>query len=390
MNETVIVLERVSIQGGIALLAVYLLSRLLPRLPADLRCWLWRTAYLKCLVGLFLAVRVSVPILPRAASQQMLPTPAREPFRESNPAPMPPKESVSMISEEVNSVIPTDASTDIPISGFTSSVVPIGTDKVVGTDVPIPLWRFYLVLFYATGIAMGIIRLGIAALQTRRLVRNAVSIEHAAVAELSRRFGRSTSPRIARSAEITTPLLAFGMILLPEETSGDESLILGHELAHLRRNDLAWEWLGILTQIVLWFHPLVYLARNAERLAREQAADALTLARTDAMPADYARTLLQASLCRSRPVPALAVGAVESGTRLRSRLEAIAAPALTRRRAFTLGTVAVLLATLAFIPGERSPAKVPFPYRSVPRKTGWRVLFSILQGNRCREHVSRG
>ncbi|MBC7808005.1 MAG: hypothetical protein H7145_17895, partial [Akkermansiaceae bacterium] len=168
---------------------------------------------------------------------------------------------------------------------------------------------------------------------------------------------------LARSAEVGSPLLAFGTILLPGESAGDESLILAHELAHLRRGDLAWEWPGAVTQIVFWFHPFIHLARGEERLAREQAADALTLGLTAAAPADYARTLLHASLCRSGRVPALAVGAVESGSRLRQRLEALAAPVLTRRRAFALGTVAVLLAATAFVPwravARRDTAKTP-------------------------------
>lgn len=69
MNETLTVLQRTSIQGGIALLVVYLVCRFLPRLSPDLRCWLWRAAYLKCLVGLFVAVSVAVPVLPRVVPE---------------------------------------------------------------------------------------------------------------------------------------------------------------------------------------------------------------------------------------------------------------------------------------------------------------------------------
>jgi beta-lactamase regulating signal transducer with metallopeptidase domain/protocatechuate 3,4-dioxygenase beta subunit len=359
MNEmldgTISVLQRVSVQGGIALLAVYLLSRLLRRLPADLRCWLWRAAYAKCLVGVFLAVSIAVPVLPRAAQTAQthsVPT-VTEPRRERQPAPVAPELTASTTSTATTplSSEPATVAAEVAVSpdpGFAAP--PVAATGVAAPAASSP-WKFYLVLLYALGVVAGAVRLAVAAIQTHRLVRRAVPASYPALPELSQRFGRSTPPHLARSAEVTTPLLAFGTILLPSSSeSGDESLILAHELAHLRRNDLLWEGLSLLTQIVLWFHPLVYLARSEERLAREEAADALTLARTAAPPADYARTLLAASLCRSGRVPALAVGAVEGGSRLRQRLEALAAPGLPRRRTFALGTVAVLLAGVTFVP----------------------------------------
>ncbi|MCW3053634.1 MAG: hypothetical protein JWN14_2804, partial [Chthonomonadales bacterium] len=39
-------------QGGLALGLVWAVCRLVPRIPAAGRCWLWRLAYLKLLVAL--------------------------------------------------------------------------------------------------------------------------------------------------------------------------------------------------------------------------------------------------------------------------------------------------------------------------------------------------
>jgi hypothetical protein len=218
------------------------------------------------------------------------------------------------------------------------------------------------------GLAWSAIRLLTAGLWTWRLVQRAALTEHPALPELARRF-RCRLPRLARSSEIDSPMLAFGTILLPQETATDERLILAHEMAHFQRRDLAWEWLGVLTQTLLWFHPLVWLARREERSAREGAADALAIARTAAAPADYARALLAASLRRNGRPPTLAVGAVEGGSHLRRRLEALARPGLPRRRAIALGGVACIAAILAFLPW-RAVARQQVAAAPLPPTTG--------------------
>jgi beta-lactamase regulating signal transducer with metallopeptidase domain len=109
-------------------------------------------------------------------------------------------------------------------------------------------------------------------------------------------------------------------------------------------------WLGTVTQIVFWFHPLVWLARREERMTREQAADALALAITAAPPADYARALVAASLRRNGRIPTLSVGAVERGSRLRQRLDALTQPGFSRRWAMALTGIAVAFALVAFVP----------------------------------------
>ncbi|MBC7808673.1 MAG: hypothetical protein H7145_21270, partial [Akkermansiaceae bacterium] len=243
MNETITVLGRASIQGGIALLVVYLLCRVLHRLSPDLRCWLWRAAYGKCLAGLFVAASVAVPVLPRAALVQATPpirtmretaTVSRVDEKERTPR------SVAERPAGNSPAIPVVESAPVPPLAVAA---PTTTTPAVAAAAPLPLakpsWQSCLVLVYALGVAAGVTRFAVAAFHTRQLVRRAVSIEHPALAELSRRFGRKNIPRLARSAEVGSPLLAFGTILLPGESAGDESLILAHELAHLRRGDLA-------------------------------------------------------------------------------------------------------------------------------------------------------
>ena len=53
-----------SVQGGVALLVVWLTCRLWRGLPPDVACWLWRLAYLKLVVGLLWTSPLRLPLLP--------------------------------------------------------------------------------------------------------------------------------------------------------------------------------------------------------------------------------------------------------------------------------------------------------------------------------------
>lgn len=58
------------------------------------------------------------------------------------------------------------------------------------------------------------------------------------------------------------------VILLPERASGgaEETLMLRHELLHLRRHDLAYKLLLLLVNGIHWFNPLVWwMGREASR-----------------------------------------------------------------------------------------------------------------------------
>src|SRR5437762_409184 len=50
-----------------------------------------------------------------------------------------------------------------------------------------------------------------------------------------------------------------------------------HELAHLKRRDIAVNWLTTILQILHWFNPLVWLAFARMRVDRELACDELAL-----------------------------------------------------------------------------------------------------------------
>lgn len=298
-------LWRASWQGAIALTLIWIVCRALARrLPADAHCWLWRLGYVKLLVGLLWGGAIFLPVLTPAPS-------------------LPPQ--------------PQNTSIAIPMSAPASSaanianVVPPGSLDAPRSD-PWRNWQTLLAAVYAVGIAICLIRLCIAARRTHRALQLAIPIdagpETDCAADLAHRIGLRRVPMLARSAIVDSPVFLAGRILLPaaaDYAEADLRMILAHELAHARRRDLAWEWLGIAAQIAFFFHPLVVVARREERLAREAAADSLALRATDADPASYGRMLLALALepSRSHPTLAGAVGVIEGGSPLRRRLLAL-------------------------------------------------------------------
>lgn len=106
-------------------------------------------------------------------------------------------------------------------------------------------------------------------------------------------------------------------------------IVLLHELAHVRRGDAAVQMIAALARAWYWFHPAVLLSAQALRSAREDACDALVLAR-GVKRSDYAACLLRvADEARSsgitlRDAPAAAL-AMAQGRGLQRRVERVLA-----------------------------------------------------------------
>ncbi len=144
---------------------------------------------------------------------------------------------------------------------------------------------------------------------------------------------RVTPPRLYLAPGVTSPflcgLLAPRLVLptgLPDSI-GEERLrhVLLHELAHLKRRDLAASWLQLLAHCVFWFHPLLWWAGARLRHERECACDELALTTGRLEPRQYGESILQVILtARARPASALGLpGVFERHAQLQERLETI-------------------------------------------------------------------
>lgn len=99
------------------------------------------------------------------------------------------------------------------------------------------------------------------------------------------RLGMSTMVCVVSTRAIKSPAL-FGFIrprlLLPQGLTQSFSRhqlrhVFLHELAHLRRHDIAVNWIVAVCQILHWFNPLVWIGFHLMRADREMACDHVAL-----------------------------------------------------------------------------------------------------------------
>jgi 5-hydroxyisourate hydrolase-like protein (transthyretin family) len=131
-------------------------------------------------------------------------------------------------------------------------------------------------------------------------------------------------------------------------------LMLAHELAHHRRRDLCWAWLPTLTQVLFFFHPLVWLARGEEELAREIACDILAVRVSGAPAMDYGTMLLHAVTRRGQThdtkIPLAALGIADSVSTLKKRLVGLQNSAPVTPRGRLVFTLIISTALLSLVP----------------------------------------
>jgi beta-lactamase regulating signal transducer with metallopeptidase domain len=175
------------------------------------------------------------------------------------------------------------------------------------------------------------------------------------LADCCRRMGVRRAPVVCEGRHVAAPAL-HGLLrprlLLPAgflARYSEEELrfIFLHELAHLRRRDIAFNWLATALQVVHWFNPLVWFAFARWRVDREIACDAMAVeAAGSSRHIAYGRTLLRLleDFSVQAAHPALA-GVLESRQALRRRMTMIAG----YRPAGRPWLAAVLLGMLAIV-----------------------------------------
>ncbi|MFE8605107.1 M56 family metallopeptidase [Archangium violaceum] len=337
-------LWQVTWQGALCALAVWALTRLLPRLPASVRTTLWWFVALKCLVGLCAPGPVRLPLLPA------------------------PEASVAV----VRTVAPA-----VPL-GEPTPVVRAPEPPKTRTD-----WRPLLLMgalvVWLGGIAWQGRELLRGLVQLRRLRREARPLEnaslHQAAEVLGRELGLQSVPRLLVSEHAPSPL-AIGLlrpeVILPRralETLSplEQRMALAHELAHVKRGDLWLGWVPALAQVALFFHPLVRRACREYALAREEACDAAALQATGAGPREYGRLLLVFGVARA-PAAAAAPGAATHLAALKRRIAMLEhAGSDSKHRSRWLHWTLGGLALVALVPFQVVARETPTATPTAPR-----------------------
>jgi Tol biopolymer transport system component len=188
---------------------------------------------------------------------------------------------------------------------------------------------------------MGALVLGAYVVVSNARLWRATSIEHPStdkdvlelLEECRARMGLRTIVALVISEKVNMPVL-LGFIrprlLMPRDIAaqlGREELryVFLHELAHVKRHDIALAWLTTFLQVLHWFNPLVWLAFHRMRADRELACDALVLTRTRGEGTkDYGRAIvsLLERFSFPPPLPGLA-GILENKSQLKRRIAMI-------------------------------------------------------------------
>jgi beta-lactamase regulating signal transducer with metallopeptidase domain/biotin carboxyl carrier protein len=373
-------LYRASWQGGIAAVLVWTVCTIFPRLPGTARSWLWRLVFLKMILAFIWVRPIELALLapseiPATQSQTAalisdapqnasintpaLPTEPAPPF----PRPLGGEgqgEGASLATESIQQPL--------------QPVQPLEPTISISTP-PAPLWSAYwkipITALWLSGALCGLILLSRQFRTARKLRRTATRCTEERILDpfitLARAIGLVRLPEI-RASTITTRPMLIGIIrptlIFPEQllaTASSESLrmMIAHELAHIRRRDLAWTTLAAVLRTIFFFHPLVWLARRESLLAQELACDELALRLTSSATTRYAEMLVDVvSLPTSRAPALISLGVAETRKTLERRIRSMKFLGHKKTKTIRLlAALALFTALIALIPLRLVAAK---------------------------------
>lgn len=363
-----------SLGGGLCALVVWLFCRMLPRLSPGARTWLWWLVCAKFVLGLWSPVPpLTVPIPPVSSTPR-------------NDSPTPIQSQQSEPQKTVRSSVQT-SHTVLPLFPQTAPVL-IPDQSVRRATFS---WAAALFLLWIAGL---LVRLAVAVWQyatIATLIRHAHPANNPEDANLlgqcCRALGLRTAPKLLQTMVTVEPFVAGirrPVIMLTDAhraalTPQELASVVAHELAHLKRGDL---WLGLvplLAQTVFWFFPPVWWAVREYEMAREGAADTLTLRVTQTPPAVYGRLLVKLSAENglSSPIAALSVSAPFRSVERRLRM--LEKYPLYRRPARVVLCFTGCIALLGLVPW-RLVASAPEPAKGkLPPSSGGANLSAMAK-----------
>jgi HEAT repeat protein/beta-lactamase regulating signal transducer with metallopeptidase domain len=367
-------------KGALLLVAVFVVTRLMRGASAATRHVAWAAGIvvliaLPVLSALLPRLEV-VPVPPPAVEQRTPPAPAAAPDENmegtrgpkravfaSNDAALPQAEELA--ARLVSGSSDPSPAADPPCPLFSRCTV----DKVAA----IPPAEGFVALWIAVAVAL-LLRLAIGAFAAHRLVRRAVPVRdaswHQLLKDAQEMAGVSGTVRLYESDRVGMPVtlgvLRPTIVVPPLATSWSEErrlTVLVHELAHVRRNDVATCLTARVACALHWMNPLVWRAARKLRDECERACDDLVI-RAGMTASTYADDLLDivrnAGSSRS---PAVALPMAQRSD-FEGRLLAILEPTVPRRapsrvRSFAVAAfvaaIAMPLAAMAPAPLDEAP-----------------------------------
>jgi TonB family protein len=317
------ILIGVALKSTVVLGAAWLLAFLLRTRSAAVRHLVWTAAAAAVLALPFLSV--ALPALRIPVTSALFPSPAQEIFHATG--------SSTLDTAGLHS--PTPGSAVKPLQ-------PAGRP---------PGWRIWLMLAWAAGSLVALAQMMVACAVVWRERRSARPFsDRALCGALSGALGIHGPVEVLETEAGRMPM-TFGLlrsaIFMPSDVWewSDERrrIVLLHELAHVRRGDVATHWLARTALTVYWWNPLAWMAWREFLKERERATDDLVL-NTGARASEYAGHLLEvARTMQTAPAIGWAAVAMARRSQLEGRLLAILDSGVNRKAP---GRAAALMAAL--------------------------------------------
>ena len=262
------------------------------------------------------------------------------------PTPMPTSDKASAVDAAAQLEVD-------PVAGPPSSVELRGADPVAPASGARDPWRIALFAWLGIG-ALIFARILVGMVWMWRLSRRAEPLSGPTwllpLGRVTQRLDLRTAVRIVKSDATAMPVTCGVLrpaIVLPAEseawTEERREAVLLHELAHVRRGDLATHLIAWVACSMYWFHPLVWVAARRLRHESERACDDLVLG-AGTRASEYASHLLDIVRHAGRGrAPAAAVPMAQKSS-FEGRLLAILEPSVDRQALSARGKVAVAAA----------------------------------------------
>ncbi|HEY1598804.1 MAG TPA: efflux RND transporter periplasmic adaptor subunit [Pirellulales bacterium] len=339
-------LWRAAWQGAIAIAAAGAIHRWCTFLSPRVVCWVWRLACLKLLVALFWIPPVELAFLPVDTGV----LPAGQTVSQVMPMP----EAASRVVAEERDSLPRPQPEPAPGPAPESARIVVS-------------WPILLLPVWLLGVVYCIGRTAQQWRSIRQLVQGQgiSATDHLLriFQEEGVRLGIRRLPRLQFSSQVESPLLVGvwrPSIILPEKsdtafTDHELRMMLAHELAHLKRHDLVWNWLPTVATWLFYFHPLVWAMVRRWSEVQEAACDELLIQRCATDPAAYGRLLVKLSALFSMESNSghAAVGVLGSYRNLERRILTMARVRPFSARYVTIAACLLsMIAAIAMVPWQ--------------------------------------
>jgi beta-lactamase regulating signal transducer with metallopeptidase domain len=342
----------------VILLAALAATRLMKRRSAAARHLVWVVA---------LASMLSLPLLARILpAWRVVPVPA--PLRPIAGFVAAPVVAAPPVLAEPRA----DASEAVPETAAPAASSPVAQAPSAAAPAPAAAfdWKTALLALWLAGGALLVVRLAYGMVRVWWMERRAVEITDEGwvrIADgLARRLRVGRVVTLLREAHAVVPMtwgVMRPVVLLPADAEAWDTerrtVVLAHELAHVRRLDTLTQWIAHLALALFWFNPLVWVAARQMREEREHACDDAVLS-IGTRPAEYADHLLDiVRSLGSAEGPASAL-AMARRSQFEGRLLAILDNATQRGGVSRgLGLAALVLAAAAVLPLGALRAAIP-------------------------------